>query len=306
MMLMPLDHTREFFTNFGGNPLDPQQTTFMLFLTRWMTHLCAPVFVFLAGTSIFLQHRRKSNRQLTRHLLTRGLWLIIAELTLVNLIFNFNWQWNVQLLEVIWAIGASMMIMAAFIHLRDRWNVMIGALLVLGHNALDGVMPERFGPLDWLWHLLHVPGSITGPPMRPPIVIVAYPLLPWLGVMALGYAFGRLALSSKDQRLKFERRAGVTMLASFILLRWSNLYGDPAPWTPQNNWWRTVSLSSTFKNIHPRCSSCLPRWALPRLSCSPSIPASNARPSGAHVACWKCMAVFRSSFSCCTLHLSIC
>ena len=208
MVLMPLDHTREFFTNFAGNPLDPQHTTFMLYLTRWMTHLCAPVFVFLAGTSIYLQQQRKTKRQLTKLLLTRGLWLIIVELTLVHLVFNFHWQWNVQLLEVIWVIGASMMIMAALIHLSVRWNLIIGALLILGHNALDGVMPASFGPLGWLWRLLHVPGSITGPPMHPPIVIVAYPLLPWVGVMALGYAFGSVLLKDRDQRLRFEFRAG--------------------------------------------------------------------------------------------------
>jgi uncharacterized membrane protein len=240
MVLMPLDHTREFFTNFAGNPLDPQHTTFMLYLTRWMTHLCAPAFVFLAGTSIFLQQQRKTRRQLTKLLLTRGLWLIIVELTLVHLVFSFHWQWNVQLLEVIWVIGASMMIMAALIHLSVRWNLMIGALLILGHNAFDGVMPASFGPLGWLWGLLHVPGSITGPPINPPIIIVAYPLLPWVGVMALGYVFGSVSLKTRDQRLQFEVRAGAAMLAAFVLLRWTNPYGDPDRWTAQANWWRTL------------------------------------------------------------------
>jgi uncharacterized membrane protein len=205
-----------------------------------MTHLCAPVFVFLAGTSIFLQQQRKTKRQLTRLLLTRGLWLIIVELTLVHLVFNFHWQWNVQILEVIWAIGASMMIMAALIHLSVRWNLIIGALLTLGHNALDGAMAASFGPLGWLWNLLHVPGIVTGPPTKPPIVIVAYPLLPWVGVMALGYAFGSVLLRPSEQRLRFELRAGALMLAGFALLRWSNLYGDPATWTAQANWWRTL------------------------------------------------------------------
>lgn len=240
MVLMPLDHTREFFTNWAGNPLDPQHTFFLLYLTRWMTHLCAPIFVFLAGTSIFLQQQRKSPRQLTRLLLTRGLWLIIVELTLVHLVFTFHWQWNVQLLEVIWVIGASMMIMAALIHLGVRWNLTIGALLILGHNALDRIMMASPGPLDWLWGLLHVPGSITGPPTHPPIVIVAYPLVPWVGVMALGYAFGSVLLKAREQRLQFEVRAGAIMLAAFALLRWSNLYGDPGRWSTQANWWRTL------------------------------------------------------------------
>ncbi|MFP5262639.1 MAG: DUF1624 domain-containing protein [Blastocatellia bacterium] len=240
MVLMALDHTREFFTNWTGNPLDPQQTTFMLYLTRWMTHLCAPAFVFLAGTSIFLQRQRKTERHLSNLLFTRGLWLIIVELTLVQLVFNFNWRWDVQLLEVIWAIGASMMILAALIRLSARWNLMIGALLILGHNALDGVMAASFGPADWLWHLLHVPGSITGPPTSPPIIIVAYPLLPWVGVMAIGYVFGSVSLKERAQRLRFELRAGAAMLAAFALLRWSNLYGDPDGWAAKANWWRTL------------------------------------------------------------------
>jgi uncharacterized membrane protein len=240
MVLMALDHTREFFTAFPGNPLDPQQTTLMLFVTRWVTHLCAPAFVLLAGTSIFLQQQRKTTRELTSLLLTRGLWLIIVELTLVHLVFNFHWQWNVQLLEVIWVIGASMMIMAAFIHVPVRSIVVIGGLLILGHNALDGLMPANFGPLDWLWSVLHVPGSITGPPTKPPIVIVAYPLVPWVGVMALGYVLGRLVLKPVDQRIRFEFRAGAFMLFAFVLLRWSNLYGDPVGWTVQASWWRTL------------------------------------------------------------------
>src|ERR1700744_3591154 len=161
MVLMPLDHTREFFTSYSGNPLDPQHTTLLLYLTRWITHLCAPVFVFLAGTSIFLQQQRKTRNGLTQHLLARGLWLIIVELTLVHLVFNFHWQWNDQILEVIWAIGASMMIMALLIHLRTRWVWLMGACLVCGHNALDALTVARFGRFAWLWQLLHVPGFLT-------------------------------------------------------------------------------------------------------------------------------------------------
>jgi uncharacterized membrane protein len=240
MVLMALDHTREFFTNWAGNPLDPQSTTPMLYLTRWATHVCAPVFVFLAGTSIFLQRRRKTERRLTGLLLTRGLWLVVVELTLVQLVFNFNWRWDVQLREVIWAIGASMMAMAALIRLSVRWNLLVGALLILGHNAFDGVTVESLGPLGWLWHLLHVPGLVTGPPTSPPIIVVAYPLLPWVGVMAVGYAFGSVLLEERGRRLRLELRAGASMLAAFALLRLSNLYGDPARWSVQSNWGRTL------------------------------------------------------------------
>lgn len=201
MVIMALDHTREFFTNWPGNPLDPQHTTVMLYLTRWVTHLCAPVFVFLAGTSIFLQSRRKTGRELSTFLFTRGLWLIVVELTLVNLVFNFNWQWNVQLLEVIWAIGVSMIAMSVLIHVSVGWNAIIGAALIVGHNAFDKVMPYQFGAFAWVWNLLHVPGLVTGPPVKPPVVVVAYPLIPWIGVMALGYAFGIVLLRTFERRI---------------------------------------------------------------------------------------------------------
>ena len=240
MVVMALDHTREFFTNYADNPLDPAQTSFALYVTRWVTHLCAPVFVFLAGTSIFLQQQTKGMREVTWLLLTRGLWLIIVEMTLVHLVFNFNWQWNVQLLEVIWVIGASMAIMALLVRFGVRATLLLGAALIAGHNAFDGVMPEDVAPLGWLWSLLHVPGLLTGPPMAPPIVIVAYPLLPWVGVMAVGYAFGTVVLKPRAQRISFASGAGLAMLGVFVLLRWSNLYGNPFPWAPQAEPWRTL------------------------------------------------------------------
>jgi uncharacterized membrane protein len=246
MVLMPLDHTREFFTSYSGNPLDPQHTTFLLYLTRWITHLCAPVFVFLAGTSIFLQQQRKIRSHLTQHLLARGLWLIIVELTLVHLVFNFHWQWNIQILEVIWAIGASMLIMVVLIHLRMRWVLLIGACLVAGHNLLDGLTVAKFGRLGWLWQLLHVPGFLSGQPMTPPIILIAYPLLPWVGVMALGYAFGNVLVQPREKRRQWNLRAGLTLLVAFALLRWSNLYGDPVRWSSQPPWWRT---GLSFMNV---------------------------------------------------------
>lgn len=240
MVIMALDHTREFFTNSPGNPLDPQKTTLALYITRWITHLCAPAFVFLAGTSIFLQQQTKDVRKLTAHLLTRGLWLIAVELTLVHLVFNFHWQWNVQLLEVIWVIGASMAIMALLVHLGVRANLLLGAALIATHNAFDRVMPQDLGSLGWLWQVLHVPGLLTGPPTAPPIVLVAYPLLPWTGVMALGYAFGSVVQRAMEQRTAFAVRAGAAMLIAFICLRWVNAYGDPLPWAAQAESWRTL------------------------------------------------------------------
>jgi uncharacterized membrane protein len=246
MVLMPLDHTREFFTRYSGNPLDPQHTTLLLYLTRWITHLCAPVFVFLAGTSIFLQQQRKIRSHLSQHLLARGLWLIIVELTFVHLVFNFHWQWNIQILEVIWAIGASMMVMAVLIHLRLRGVLLIGACLVVGHNLLDGVTPASLGRLGWLWQVLHVPGLISGQSMTPPIILVAYPLLPWVGVMALGYASGKVLVQAREMRRHWNLRAGLILLVAFGMLRWTNLYGDPVRWSSQSTWWRT---GLSFMNV---------------------------------------------------------
>jgi uncharacterized membrane protein len=227
--------------------VDPAQASLALYATRWTTHLCAPVFVFLAGTSIFLQQQTKGMRELTAFLLTRGLWLVVAELTLVHFVFNFNLSWNVQLLEVIWVIGASMMTMALLVRLGAGANLLLGAALIAGHNAFDGVMPNDVAPLGWLWRLLHVTGMLTGPPEAPPIVIVAYPLLPWVGVMAIGYAFGSVVLKPRARRISFATRAGLAMLVTFVPLRLSNLYGDPFPWTAQAEPWRTML---SFLNVH--------------------------------------------------------
>ena len=239
MVLMPLDHTREFFTNYAGNPLDPQHTTFLLYLTRWITHLCAPVFVFLAGTSIFLQQQRKIRSHLTQHLLARGLWLIIVELTLVHLVFNFHWQWNVQILEVIWAIGASMMVMALLIHLECAGVLLIGACLVAGHNLLDGLTVIKVRPSRLALATAARPGShlrsVHDPAYHPGRI----------PPVALGGSDGpRLRLR---QSYSFNRGrnggSGESVQASpcwcFRLLRWSNLYGDPVRWSSQPTWWRT-------------------------------------------------------------------
>lgn len=247
MILMALDHTREFFSDFTGDPLDPQRTTPLLFMTRWITHLCAPAFVFLAGTSIFLQQKRKPNPELTRFLLVRGLWLIGAEFTLVHLVFNYNWEWNVQVLEVIWAIGASMMIIALFIRFGVRWMCALGLLLICTHNAFDNVLPASFGRAWWLWQLLHVPGILAqAGKIKPPLVVVAYPVLPWVGVMALGFAFGNVLRKPVQKQRAFLLWTGTLALAGFVLLRWMNIYGDPAPWRGYQVWWRTLA---SFLNV---------------------------------------------------------
>jgi uncharacterized membrane protein len=243
---MALDHTREFLTNSALNSLDPAKTNLAMYFTRWVTHLCAPVFVFLAGTAIYLQRPRYSTSQLSQRVLLRGCWLVVLELTAVNLIFNFNWHWNVQLLEVIWAIGVSMMIMALFVRLSLRWSVFFGLATVITHNAFDKVSKSTWGSADWIWQLLHVPGMITSPLFSSALVVVAYPLVPWVGVMALGYSFGFIATKRMADVRRVLLYGGLSMLGIFVVLRWTNAYGDPQKWTHQAHAWRTVL---SFMNV---------------------------------------------------------
>jgi uncharacterized membrane protein len=162
IVLMALDHVRAYFTGVRFDPLDLSQTDPALFLTRWVTHLCAPTFIFLAGVSAYLMSRRCDQRELRRFLLTRGLWLIVLEFTVIQFAWSFNFRYEVGLImQVIWAIGASMIALAALVHL-PRWAIgFIAALMLGGHNLLDGALPETFGQWAWLWNVIHVQGRTS-------------------------------------------------------------------------------------------------------------------------------------------------
>ena len=227
MALMALDHTRDFFGTGDFNPRDVMQPA--LFLTRWVTHFCAPTFIFLAGLSAFLYGRAKSARELSRFLVIRGLWLILLEVTLIR----FGWAFDVDLYRltagVIFVIGASMVALAALVWL-PRWLVAAVALImILGHNLLDGIGAEELGGAYWAWHVLHEPGLV--PLGAGANLYVLYPLIPWIGVIAAGYLLGPvMQLEEKPrQRLLFSLGAAVTL--GFIVLRATNFYGDLAPWT---------------------------------------------------------------------------
>jgi uncharacterized membrane protein len=230
IVLMVLDHARDFVheSGYAYNPLDPAHTTVLLYITRWITHLCAPTFVFLAGVSIWLQRARgKDLSALSGHLIRRGGWLILLELTLVSLGWEFEIPYT-PLLQVIWVIGWSMVVMAALIWL-PRWSVAIfGAGIVLGHNALDFIQPQQLGACAWLWvvlktgGLLHVGGSS--------VVLDPYPVLPWTGVMALGYVMGGVFLESPSRRDWLLTAMGLALVLVFLLLRLENIYGDPHEW----------------------------------------------------------------------------
>lgn len=240
MVLMALDHTRDFFSNATFDPSDLAHTTPAYFLTRWVTHFCAPVFIFLAGIGAFLaKSRGKTAQELSWFLLTRGLWLVLLELTYVNW---FGWQFRVDLhhyyVQVIWAIGWSMVALAALVWF-PRWAVMtFGLMMIVLHNLTDAVKPKNLGGFADVWRVLHVPGGFD---ILPGIhFMVTYPLIPWMGVMAAGFAFGPVLLQDERSRRKWLLIGGSSLSVLFIVLRATNLYGDPVPWEPQKNFLFTI------------------------------------------------------------------
>jgi len=233
MILMALDHARDFFSPFAYAPEDLSHASAGLFLTRWITHFCAPAFIFLAGTAAFL-HSRKSGvarESLRRFLITRGLFLVSLELTVVSFLWLFHFTGLV--IQVIWVIGWSMVFLALLLDLSVGTIAGIGAFLVVAHNLLDGWHVEdfvRYGAgWPWLWAILHEPhSSQVLPDYR---VSVWYPLVPWIGVMALGYAFGSVLSRSPADRRRFLYVVGSGMLVLFFFLRLTNLYGEPRIWS---------------------------------------------------------------------------
>ena len=248
MVVMMLDHTRDFVHNavYQFDPTDPTRTNVALFFTRWITHFCAPVFVFLAGTGAYLQFARgKSKGELSKFLITRGLWLIVLEITLVKfaVFFNFDIRF-LGFLQVIWVIGVSMIVLAALIHLPLKVTAAFGWLMIALHNLLDGFRAQSWrGPETpvpsfgaKLWILLHQAFEAFPIVWFPsPVVIVIYPLVPWIGVMAAGYAFGALYQLDAQRRRRLLLILGGVATGVFIVIRAINEYGDPSEWSQQKN-----------------------------------------------------------------------
>ncbi len=225
MVIMVLDHVRAYFTEARFDPTDLTRTDVALFATRWITHYCAPVFVFLAGASGWIAGTRRTRGQLARFLLTRGLWLILLELTVISFGWYFSTRWAMGArAQVIWAIGASMVVLAGLIHLPRAAVAAFGLAMMMGHNLLDGIAPAAFGTLAPLWRVLHVPGPLGIMP-----VVMIYPLIPWAGVMALGYAAGPVVFSPDAAAPRRIAWAGALMVLGFVVLRTLNGYGDPSP-----------------------------------------------------------------------------
>ncbi len=236
MVIMALDHVRDYF-HFGSFYVDPTNlatTTPILFFTRWITHLCAPVFIFLAGTSAFLYASRRETRgQVARFLLSRGLWLIFLEITVVNFAWTFDHTLSLHILQVIWAIGASMVVLAGLIFLPRYVLLGVGVLLVSGHNLLDAVAVSGLNLQSVAWYLLHQQSFI--PFGDGSAIYFAYPVIPWIGLMILGYLFGVFYQKGFDAELrkKWLLGLGLGAMLLFIALRAGNFYGDPAPWKTQ-------------------------------------------------------------------------
>jgi uncharacterized membrane protein len=236
MVLMALDHVRDYVTNQRFAPENLSRGTAALFATRWVTHFCAPAFSLLAGVGIGLwMSRGRGKGEASRFLVTRGLWLVVLDLT----VSAIGWQFGFQLIPayalVIWALGWSMVLMAVLVHL-PRAAVAVGAIVTIaGHNLLDGVAPSLF------WRVLHVPGFAI-----PGKLFIAYPLVPWVAVMALGYVLADIYRWEAARRRGFLIRAGVLASIAFVVFRYANGYGNPFPWSPQ----RSAALTAaSFLNV---------------------------------------------------------
>jgi len=243
MVLMALDHTRDYVhaAAMAFQPEDLARTTPAIFITRWVTHFCAPGFMFLAGAGAFLRLERVIRADLSRFLFMRGLWLVVLEFTVVRAGFFFDVSGPPFILLVFWALGVSMIALAVLVHLPYGVLLAVSVGMIAAHNLADGVAPAQFGSAAWLWRILHVQGLLTA---QPP-TIVAYPLIPWIGVMAAGFCFGRVYRLEPERRRQILLRLGLTLTAAFLVIRGLNGYGDPRPWSVQS---QTVFTVLSFLN----------------------------------------------------------
>lgn len=253
MIIMALDHVRDFFHEgaFTADPLAPATSTIPLYFTRWITHFCAPTFVFLAGTSGYLQGLKKSKGELSKFLITRGLWLIVVEWLIVSLALTFDPGYHMIPFQVIWAIGICMVVLGIVVWLPYPVIFALGALIVLGHNLLDYVEAEnaKQGVANGFWlDMLHAARFSFYPYAPGHNIVIVYPFMAWTGIMMLGYCAGRLfeATVEAKKRKKTLITTGSALIVFFIVIRLINGYGDPSPW---RDFPSTLSDFFSFMNV---------------------------------------------------------
>ena len=241
MVLMALDHTRDFF-GAAQNPTNLATASAALFFTRWVTHFCAPGFFLLMGAGAFLAGQRRTPGELTRFLVTRGAWLIFLDLVVLRCFaYQFNFDYRVTMLLVLWALGWALIGLAAVVRLPVTLIGAIGAVMVAGHNLFDGI--KSGNPL---WQILHAPGVVLDASGH--VAFVAYPLVPWIAVTMVGYALGAVYIWPPERRRTFLVRLGVALTLAFVIVRGLNVYGDPSPWRgQQNSFFTLLSFLNTTK-----------------------------------------------------------
>ena len=228
MIVMALDHVRDFLSG-AGSPTNLETTTVPLFFTRWITHFCAPVFFLLMGTGAYLSLTRKTKRELSRFLSTRGLWLIFLELVLLRcLAFQFNFDYRLTMMFILWALGCAMIVLSALIYLPDWAVTAFGVVMIVTHNLLDSISSQNPA-----WIILHQPGFVLNTPRH--ALFAVYPLIPWIGVTAVGYGLGRIYLWPAQRRRAFLLQLSIGLTATFVVLRAINIYGDPNRWSVQKS-----------------------------------------------------------------------
>ncbi len=246
MVIMALDHSRDFFAlgYVYFAPTDIAITNLEVFFTRWITHFAAPTFIFLAGIGLFFASGRRTKTELATLAISRGLWLIFLELTLIG----FFWAFSSDFLyspkvAVLFVIGVCMIFMGILIYLPNYLIATVAIVMIFGHNALDGVSLAAFGEYGWVWNLLHAPGSFYIGEIE---VRVIYPFIPWIGVMAAGYLFGPITKTPRENRKKVFMATGVGLLLFALVFRYFNFYADPAPWMEYETFEQTLM---SFLNV---------------------------------------------------------
>ncbi len=233
MILMALDHTRDFVGNASTNPTNLATTTAALFFTRWITHFCAPTFSLLTGVGAFLMLRRRTRREVSRFLFTRGIWLIVLEFTVSRFLWQFNVDYHVTYLIVLWALGWSMIVLSGLIFLPTSAIAAISIAIIALHNLFDGMSPPATAAGRLVWFILHRPGPLYS--REGMMVFLGYPLIPWIAIMSLGFSIGVVFTWPTERRRSFLLKAGLGCVIGFFVLRFLNIYGDPFPWSVQKS-----------------------------------------------------------------------